>query len=184
MPPAATAQPTAPAVQSAKTGLVATISVPRAGIRDLKIIRYRGVPDDTYGTGIQDTGVAVAPFGDWGGVLPGQIGNFMVTAHRTSHGSPMLNVPELEPGDIITVKSAGMTYRYKVADELWVDFRREADRISQRSPVPGHPGRTATAAAITLSTCATPEDHAAGLYWSDSNGNPAHRIAITAFLVP
>jgi sortase A len=29
---------------------------------------------------------------------------------------------------------------------------------------------------ITLSTCATPEDHAAGNYWADRFGNPEHRI--------
>ena len=29
---------------------------------------------------------------------------------------------------------------------------------------------------ITLSTCATPEDHATGNYWSDRFGNPEHRI--------
>ena len=29
---------------------------------------------------------------------------------------------------------------------------------------------------LTLSTCATPEDHAAGNYWSDAFGNPEHRI--------
>jgi sortase A len=29
---------------------------------------------------------------------------------------------------------------------------------------------------ITLSTCATPEDHAAGNFWSDRFDNPEHRI--------
>jgi sortase A len=29
---------------------------------------------------------------------------------------------------------------------------------------------------ITLSTCATPEDHAEGNYWHDALGNPEHRI--------
>jgi sortase A len=29
---------------------------------------------------------------------------------------------------------------------------------------------------ITLSTCATPEDHARGNYWADAFGNPEHRI--------
>ena len=29
---------------------------------------------------------------------------------------------------------------------------------------------------ITLSTCATPEDHAAGNYWADELDNPEHRI--------
>ncbi len=29
---------------------------------------------------------------------------------------------------------------------------------------------------ITLSTCATPEDHAAGNFWADELHNPEHRI--------
>jgi sortase A len=29
---------------------------------------------------------------------------------------------------------------------------------------------------ITISTCATPEDHAAGNFWHDELGNPEHRI--------
>ena len=29
---------------------------------------------------------------------------------------------------------------------------------------------------ITLSTCATPEDHAAGNFWADEFDNPEHRI--------
>jgi sortase A len=38
-------------------------------------------------------------------------------------------------------------------------------------------------AMITLSTCATPEDHAAGNYWSDRFGNPEHRIDKIGVLV-
>jgi sortase A len=36
---------------------------------------------------------------------------------------------------------------------------------------------------ITLSTCATPEDHAAGNYWKDQFGNPEHRIDKVGVLV-
>lgn len=36
---------------------------------------------------------------------------------------------------------------------------------------------------ITLSTCATPEDHADGNFWSDRFGNPEHRIDEIGVLV-
>jgi sortase A len=36
---------------------------------------------------------------------------------------------------------------------------------------------------ITLSTCATVEDHAAGNYWSDRFDNPEHRIDKVGVLV-
>ena len=38
------------------------------------------------------------------------------------------------------------------------------------------PGQKPTLAMLSLSTCATPEDHAAGNYWHDHLGNPEHRI--------
>lgn len=36
---------------------------------------------------------------------------------------------------------------------------------------------------ITLSTCATPEDDAAGNFWRDEFGNPEHRIDKVGVLV-
>jgi sortase A len=36
---------------------------------------------------------------------------------------------------------------------------------------------------VTLSTCATPEDHADGNYWTDALGNPEHRIDKVGVLV-
>jgi sortase A len=36
---------------------------------------------------------------------------------------------------------------------------------------------------ITLSTCLTPEDHAAGNYWSDQYDNPEHRVDKIGVLV-
>ena len=54
---------------------------------------------------------------------------------------------------------------------------------AQRAPVPGRPGVEATRAKITLSTCATLEDHAAGNYWADEFDNPEHRIDKIGVLV-
>lgn len=45
------------------------------------------------------------------------------------------------------------------------------------------PGQELTRAMITLSTCATPEDHAAGNYWADEFDNPEHRIDKIGVLV-
>ena len=55
-------------------------------------------------------------------------------------------------------------------------FRSPASLRAQRAAVPGRPGVKPTRAMITLSTCATQEDHAAGNYWSDRFHNPEHRI--------
>jgi sortase A len=53
----------------------------------------------------------------------------------------------------------------------------------QRAAVPGRPRAVPTQAYLTLSTCATQEDHAAGNYWSDALHNPEHRINKVGVLV-
>lgn len=186
--PAAAPQstPTAPPTQRPSPSPIAsdapiTITVPDAGIDDLRVVRYAGTADDAEGTEINERGLGGAPYGRWGGVLPGQVGNFLVTAHRTSAGAPMLRVPDLKPGAKILVRFGGRTITYRVAERLWIDFRSDADRNRQAAPVPGKPGKQATRPAIVLSTCATPEDNADGLYWRDEFGNPIHRIAIVGY---
>lgn len=185
--PAASTSSAAPNRQAAapesKRFTRARLTVPAAGIDGLEVVSYRGTPDDRAGTQIQNRGIAAAPYGSWGGVNPGEVGNLIITAHRTSHGQPMGQVPDLTKGDLIKVSVGGKTYTYKVSHELWVNFRNETSRNSQRLPAPGQPGVAATRPAIVLSTCATPEDAARGDYWRDELGNPTHRIAVVGYLV-
>ena len=49
--------------------------------------------------------------------------------------------------------------------------------------MPGRPAAAPTRAFLTLSTCATWEDHAAGNYWADRLHNPEHRIDKIGVLV-
>ena len=72
---------------------------------------------------------------------------------------------------------------YRITRTRWTSFREPASRAAQEATVPGRPGVEPTRAMITLSTCATPEDHAAGNYWSDRFGNPEHRIDKIGVLV-
>jgi len=152
------------------------LSIPALGVDDLRVVPYRGTADDRPGTRIQDRGDAATPRGRQGGVGPGQVGNFVVTGHRTTAGRPFGELPSLRRGDHVLVTAGGRVYDYRITRTLRVSFRDPASRASQSAPVPGRPGVRATAAWITLSTCATPEDHAAGNYWSDALGNPEHRI--------
>jgi sortase A len=64
-----------------------------------------------------------------------------------------------------------------------ISFRKPAEKAQQNAAVPGRPGETPTRAMLTLSTCATPEDHAVGNYWKDALNNPEHRINKIATLV-
>ena len=170
----------APRPQERRTSYV---TVPALGLRDVPVQRYRGRPDDAPGTAIQDTGRMASPRGPGGGVGPGEVGNFLVTGHRTSHGAPLADLPALERGARIEVRSGDRVLVYRVTATRETSFRSPASLRAQSAPVPGRPGVRPTEAMLTLSTCATPEDHAEGNYWSDQFGNPEHRIDKVATLV-
>ena len=161
----------------------ARLSIPRLGVRDLAVVAYRGFTDDAPGTEIQNDGRAASPHGPRGGVGPGGVGNYQVTAHRTSSTRAFEFLPELRPGARVIVRAGGVEYVYRITKTRETSFRSARSLREQRAAVPGHPGRRATRAMITLSTCATPEDHAAGNYWADEFDNPEHRIDKIGVLV-
>jgi sortase A len=106
-----------------------------------------------------------------------------VTAHRTSHGGVFRRVPSLHKGDRVLVDAGKWRYVYKITRTRWVSFRSAESLRAQRAAVPGKPGAKPRKAFITISTCATPEDHARGNYWTDRFGNPEHRIDKIGVLV-
>ncbi|MFI6284780.1 class E sortase [Streptomyces sp. NPDC051018] len=165
-----TARRTDPRTESAR------MSIPAIGVGDLRVVPYEGTTDDRAGTRIQDRGLAASPYGPEGGVGPGEIGNYLVTAHRLSAGGPLRELPDLRKGDRVTVVLGGRFHEYEITGTRWTSFRSERSLAEQRAAVPGHPGEPATRAMITISTCATPEDDAAGNFWRDGNNNPEHRI--------
>jgi sortase A len=161
----------------------AWLSIPAIGVHNLPLVAYQGFADDSPGTRIEDRGLAASPRGPRGGVGPGRVGNLIVTAHRTSAGGPLRRLPSLQDGDHVLVTAGGLVYDYVVTGTLRISFRSEASRALQSAAVPGHPGQLATRAMVTLSTCATQEDHRAGNYWADALGNPEHRLDKVGVLV-
>ena len=138
---------------------------------------------DAEGTRIQNLGPTASPRGPRGGVGPGQVGNFIVTGHRTSHSAPFADLPALGRGDTVRVRSGSATYVYRITATRSTSFRSPRSLAEQSAAVPGRPGAAPVRPMITLSTCATPEDHAAGNYWADRFGNPEHRIDKVGVLV-
>ena len=159
------------------------LSVPALRLRAVPVVRYRGTPDDAAGTRIQNRGPTASPRGPGGGVGPGEVGNFIVTGHRTSHAAPFAELPSLRRGDRVRVRSGATVFVYEVTGTRSTSFRSRAALSRQSAAVPGRPGATPVDPVITLSTCATPEDHARGNYWSDRFGNPEHRIDKIGVLV-
>ena len=167
--------PTGPATSDGRPRN-ARLTIPAIDVDRLRVVAYRGFTDDRRGTVIQNRGNAASPHGPRGGVGPGGIGNYQVTAHRLSSTQAFVDLPQLRRGDRIEVVAGDVRYVYEVTKTRRVSFRSPASLEKQRAEVPGKPGEVADRAYITLSTCATPEDHAAGNFWSDEFGNPEHRI--------
>ncbi|MFE9043520.1 class E sortase [Streptomyces sp. NPDC007818] len=176
-PPARATEPPEP-VAAAPTPRPrpAELDIPAIGVTDLRVVPYEGKTDDRAGTRIQDRGVAASPYGKDGGVGPGDIGNYQVTAHRLSAGGALRDLPDVDVGDLVRVTAEGTTYTYRITETRTTSFRSARSLAEQRAAVPGAPGERPTRAMITLSTCATPEDDAAGNFWRDALGNPEHRI--------
>lgn len=159
------------------------LSIPALGLREVPVRRYRGSPDDAEGTAIQNRGDMASPRGVRGGVGPGEIGNHIVTGHRLSSTKPFRYLPALVHGSRVRIRAGDVLHVYEVRGTRWTSFRSPSSLTAQRAPVPGRPDKLATRAMITLSTCATIEDHAAGNFWADEFDNPEHRIDKIGVLV-
>ncbi len=154
----------------------AWLTIPALKLRRLVVVPYRGWTDDAPGTAIQNRGRLASPHGPRGGTGPGGIGNYQVTGHRLSSTQPFRFLPRLRHGAEVRVETRSRVFVYRVVDTRRTSFRSQQSLRRQRAAVPGRPGVEPTEAMITLSTCATIEDHAAGNFWSDRFGNPEHRV--------
>jgi sortase A len=177
-----TPTPTGP-TPSDGTPLQARLSIPAITVAGLVVQPYQGFTDDAPGTRIQNSGLAASPYGPRGGTGPGGVGNFQVTAHRTTKPAPFRDLPALADGALVHVDAGGVRYTYAITATRQTSFRSPASLAEQRAAVPGRPGVAPTQAMITLSTCATPEDRAAGNRWADEFDNPEHRIDKIGVLV-
>lgn len=84
-----------------------------------------------------------------GTAMPGQVGNFAVAGHRTTHDKPFNKIATLRPGDLITVETATDTYTYKVTSHQIV----APTDVAVFDPVPNKPGAKPTVAMLTMSSC-------------------------------
>ncbi|MFC4908705.1 class E sortase [Actinomadura gamaensis] len=81
--------------------------------------------------------------------LPGEVGNFVVSGHRTTYSAPFNRIGELKPGDEIDVDTRDGKYVYKVTTRRVVD----PTDVQVTAPVPFHPGQRPSKRMITLTTC-------------------------------
>jgi LPXTG-site transpeptidase (sortase) family protein len=96
---------------------IGKIVIPAIGL-DVVLIEGTGVRDLKEGPGHWEE----TPF-------PGQVGNFVVSGHRTTYGAPFFKLNELKPGDEIVLVLPYAICRYTVTETLIV-YPKEVDTVA------------------------------------------------------
>jgi len=81
--------------------------------------------------------------------MPGELGNFAISAHRTTYGKPFHRIAELKKGDHLIVQTEDAWYVYRVTSHEIV--RPTAVKVI--APVPNEPGAEPDDHYITLTSC-------------------------------
>lgn len=117
----------------------AILRIPRFGKHYVKYI-VQGVSHDDLKKG---------PGHYPGTAWPGQVGNFVVSGHRTTYGAPFNRLDELQIGDPIVIETQTTWFVYRVYKKEIVD----PTNINVIYPFPDHPGDVPTKAYLTFTTC-------------------------------
>lgn len=119
----------------------ATMYVPRWGYDYVKPISQGVTRADVLDT----LGIGHYP----GTGMPGALGNFAISAHRTTYGKPFNKIAELEREDPLVIETEEAWYVYRVTDWEIV----QPSQVEVIAPVPGQPGAEPDNHYITLTTC-------------------------------
>lgn len=81
--------------------------------------------------------------------LPGELGNFALAAHRTTHGAPFKQIADLRVGDRLYVQTPDgwYTYAFRSLEYVW------PTGVGVLEPVPQAPGVEPLDRVITLTSC-------------------------------
>jgi sortase A len=93
--------------------------------------------------------------------MPGQIGNFVISGHRTTYAAPFNEIDRLDRDDEIIVEAREARYTYRVTSKDVV----EPDEMDVLAPVPGRPGTRPIRAVITLTTATLPAAAVGAVLW-------------------
>jgi sortase A len=124
-----------------------------SGIAVLRIPRLDRSADDAYakvvveGTTVADLKRGPGRIVETG--LPGELGNFVVSGHRTTYGAPFADLDRLRPGDAVVVETRDTWFTYVVTGTQIV----APTAVEVTLPVPGQPGVEPTESVLTLTTC-------------------------------
>lgn len=118
---------------------IAVLRIPRLGAH------YDPVVVEGVGTGALEKGPGHYP----GSALPGELGNFVVSGHRTTFGKPFSDLDKLKNGDPIVVETRDHWFTYSVTGTEVV----QPSDVAVILPVPRQPGAKPTEKLLTFTTC-------------------------------
>jgi sortase A len=84
-----------------------------------------------------------------GTAQPGEVGNLVISGHRTTYGAPFADLDRLQPGDAIVVETRERWFTYRVTGTEIVT----PTSVEVTLPVPGQPEAEPTESLLTLTTC-------------------------------
>lgn len=121
-----------------------------SGVAILRIPRFGAAYDPVIVQGVGESSLSQGPGHYPGTAMPGQIGNFVVSGHRTTWGHWFYNLNELTKGDHVVVETRRHWYVYTVTTD---PFAVSPYDLAVVLPVPDHPGAKPTQRLLTLTTC-------------------------------
>lgn len=84
-----------------------------------------------------------------GTALPGEVGNVVLSGHRTTYGAPFERFGDLQPGGLVVLETQDRWLTYTVTGSQIV----APTAIEVTYPVPGEQGAEPTERLLTLTTC-------------------------------
>jgi sortase A len=137
------AQPQGPVVpQTALGKAFARIYFPTLGKDQVRVV--------VEGVGVED--LKKGPGHYPGTALPGQLGNLVISGHRTTYGAPFRRVDDLDRGDAIVVETRSAYFTYRVRRVFPVSPKA----VEVTYPVPYRREAVPRERLLTLTTCHPP----------------------------
>lgn len=84
-----------------------------------------------------------------GTAMPGEVGNVVLSGHRTTYGAPFNRFDELDPGEQVVLETREGWYTYTIRGSQIVD----PTAVEVTFPVPGDADAVPTERLLTLTTC-------------------------------
>lgn len=129
--------------------LVTPVQLPTNALALLRISRLGADYAQVVVPGVDFAALRQGPGHYPGTALPGQVGNVVLSGHRTTYGAPFRHLDLLRPGDSIVLETRRYRYDYRVTGSAVV----APTDLAVVAPVPGRPGARPTQRLLTLTTC-------------------------------